>query len=177
MALFARTSMNAEALTKAVRAEVASMDPDVPVAGVQTMQDYFAQSTEQPRLNVMVLAGLGALALGLAVIGIYGVVSYSVAQRTREIGVRMALGATRRDVLGSVVGHAVALIGAGVAIGVAAALALSGAIRSLLYQVSPQDPLTIASIAALLIAVGAAASFIPARRATRVDPLCALRAE
>ena len=113
----------------------------------------------------------------LAVIGIYGVISYSVAQRTQEIGVRMALGATSGDVLRMVVGQGALLITAGVVIGAGAAFALGSAMRSLLFEVSERDPATVAAIALLLTAVGLIASIVPARRATRVDPLTALRSE
>jgi putative ABC transport system permease protein len=177
MALVARTSLSPEALTVAIRREAAQLDADVPVYGVQTMTTYLRQNTEQPRLNLLLLGGLGALALGLAIIGIYGVVSYSVTQRTQEIGVRMALGATARDVLRMVVGQASVLIGIGVAIGIGASLALGSVMQGLLFQVSPRDPVTMSAIAALLSSVALAASVVPARRATRVDPLVALRAE
>jgi putative ABC transport system permease protein len=177
MALFARTPLAAEALTAAIRRELAAIDPDIPVYGVQTMRTYLAQSTEQPRLSVLLLGGLGGLALLLAVIGIYGVVSYSVALRTQEIGVRMALGATRGDVLRMVGRQALALIGAGLVIGIGAALALGSVMRNMLFEVSPRDPATLGAIVAVLAVDGMVASFVPARRATRVDPIVALRAE
>jgi putative ABC transport system permease protein len=177
MALFARTPLGAEALTAAIRREVAALDRDIPIYGVQTMRTYLAQSTEQPRLSVMLLGGLGGLALLLAMIGIYGVVSYSVAQRTQEIGVRMALGATRRNVLGMVARQAIALIGAGLIIGVGAALALGSVMQKMLFEVSPRDPVTLGAIVAVLAVVGMIASVVPARRATRVDPIVALRTE
>jgi putative ABC transport system permease protein len=177
MSLFARTSLGPEGAAAAIRREIAAIDRDIPVYSVQAMSTYLAQDVEQPRLSVMLLAGLGGLALLLAVIGIYGVVSYSVAQRTQEIGVRMALGATGRDVLRMVVGQAIALIAAGVAIGVGASLALGSVIRSLLFEVSAHDPSTLVAIAGVLTAVGVVASGVPALRATRVDPLVALRAE
>ena len=177
MALVARTSLSSDALAAAIRREVARLDADVPVYGVQTMTAYLAQNTEQPRLSVVLLGALGALALVLAIIGIYGVVSYSVTQRTQEIGVRMALGATRRDVLRMVVGQAGVLIGAGVAIGVAGSLAMGSVMQGLLFQVSPRDPMTMTAIAVLLTVVAVVASIVPARRATRVDPLVALRTE
>ena len=141
------------------------------------MKTYLAQSTEQPRLSVLLLGGLGALALLLAIIGIYGVVSYSVAQRTQEIGVRMALGATGPDVLRMVVRQAVVLVAAGVVIGVGASLALGSMMQSLLFEISPRDPATLVAIVACLAAVALVASLVPARRATRVDPLVALRSE
>ena len=177
MALAARTSLAAEALTAAIRRELGGIDRDIPVFNVQTMTTYVAQATEQPRLSVMLLGGLGGLALLLAVIGIYGVVSYSVAQRTPEIGVRLALGATGRDVLRMVVRQALALIAAGVVIGVGLSLALGSLMRTLLFEVSPRDPATLAAIASGLALVGLVASLVPALRATRVDPLVALRSE
>jgi putative ABC transport system permease protein len=177
MALVARSSLAPDALVAAIRREVTALDADVPVYGVQPMTTYLAQNTEQPRLNVVLLGGLSLLALVLAVIGIYGVVSYTVSQRTQEIGVRMALGATRRHVLRMVVGQVAALIGGGLVIGVAASLALGSVLRTMLFEVSPHDPLTVASIAAVLAVVAIVASIVPARRATRVDPLVALRAE
>jgi putative ABC transport system permease protein len=177
MALFARTSLPAEGLTSAVRREIGALDRDVPIAGVQTMDGYLAQDTEQPRLSVMLLGGLGALALLLAVIGIYGVISYTVAQRTQEIGVRMALGATRHDVLRMVVGQATVLIAVGLAAGAAASLALGSVMRSLLFQVSARDPATLVAIVGVLGGVALVASILPAWRATRVDPLAALRTE
>jgi putative ABC transport system permease protein len=177
MALVARAAMAPDALVAAIRREVSSLDPDVPIYGVQKMTTYLAQNTEQPRLSVVLLGGLGALALLLAVIGIYGVVSYDVTQRTPEIGLRMALGATRRDVVRMVVGHAGALVGAGVVVGILASLALGSVMRTLLFQISPRDPLTMGAIAALLAVVAVLASVVPARRATRIDPLDALRAD
>jgi putative ABC transport system permease protein len=177
MALAARTPLPAETLAAAIRREVAGIDRDIPVYGIETMKTYLAQNTEQPRLMVMILAGLGALALVLAIIGIYGVVSYSVAQRTQEIGVRMALGATGRQVLQMVVRQALVPIAAGVVIGGGVALALGSVMQSLLFEVSPRDPGTLAAIAVSLALVGLVASVVPALRATRVDPLVALRTE
>ena len=177
MALAARTPLPAETLTAAIRREVAGIDRDIPVYGIETMKTYLAQNTEQPRLMVMILAGLGTLALVLAVIGIYGVVSYSVAQRTQEIGVRMALGATGRQVMRMVVRQALVPIAAGVVIGGGVALALGSVLQSLLFEISSRDPVTLAAIAAGLAVVGIVASVVPALRATRVDPLVALRSE
>jgi putative ABC transport system permease protein len=177
MALVVRTSLAPEALAGSIRRELRAIDPDIPVYGVQTMATYLSQETEQPRLSVMLLSGLGGLALLLAVIGIYGVVSYSVTQRTREIGVRMALGATRRDVMRMVVGQASILIAAGVVIGAAASLALGSLMRNMLFEASARDPVTLGFIATALIVVALVASVLPARRATRVDPLVALRTE
>ena len=175
MAIIARTPVAPEAVISAIRRELAAIDRDIPLYGVQTMAEYLSQNTEQPRMSVILLTGLGALALTLAVVGVYGVVSYSVAQRTQEIGVRVALGATRRQVLRLVVGHATALVIAGVILGLAVALALSSFVRTMLYEVSARDPLTFAAIAIVLVTVGVLASIVPARRATRVDPNVALR--
>jgi putative ABC transport system permease protein len=175
MALFVRTSIAPERLTAAVREELASLDADIPVYGVQTMRTYLSQNTEQPRLNVMLLGGLAALALILATLGVYGVVSYSVAQRTQEIGVRMALGATRAHVLRLVVGQASSLVLLGVALGLGGALALASLLQALLFQVSARDPATFASVAGILLVIGFAATIVPARRATRVDPVVAMR--
>jgi putative ABC transport system permease protein len=177
MALALRTTLAPEAVTATVRRELAQIDRDIPIYNVRTMKTYMAQDIEQPRLSLVLLSGLGGIALLLALIGIYGVVSYSVAQRTQEIGVRMALGATRKSVFHLVVGHTMALVAAGIVLGVAGGLALGSVMRTLLYQVSARDPWTFAAIAALLAVVGLAASIVPARRATRVDPLVALRTE
>jgi putative ABC transport system permease protein len=177
MTLFARTRLAPEVLAGSIRREVASIDRDIPIYGVQTMGEYLAQDTEQPRLSVMLLSGFGVLALALAVVGIYGVMSYSVTQRTHEIGIRMALGATRRDVLGMVVGHGMMLTVVGVGIGLAASFAVTRALAAMLFQISPHDPSTFAAIAALLVFVAFAASYIPGRRATRVNPIEALRYE
>jgi putative ABC transport system permease protein len=177
MALALRTTLAPEAVTATVRRELAQIDRDIPVYNVQTMKTYLARNVEQPRLSLVLLTGLGSLALLLALIGIYGVVSYSVAQRTQEIGVRMALGATRRSVFRLVVGHTMILVAIGIVLGIAGGLALSSVMRTLLYEVSARDPWTFAAIAAILASVGLAASIVPARRATLVDPLVALRAE
>jgi hypothetical protein len=177
MALVMRTTLAPEAVAATVRRELAKIDRDIPVYNVRTMKTYLARDIEQPRLSLVLLSGLGGIALLLALIGIYGVVSYSVAQRTQEIGLRMALGATQRSVFQLVVGHTMALIATGIVLGVVGGLALSSVMRTLLYQVSAHDPWTFAAIAALLAVVGLAASVVPARRATRVDPLVALRTE
>jgi putative ABC transport system permease protein len=177
MALVARTTLDPEAVAASIRREVAAIDRDIPVYGVQTMTTYLAQNTEQPRLSVMLLTGFGALALLLSVVGIYGVLSYSVSQRTQEIGIRMALGATRRDVLTLVVGHGMLLTLIGIAIGLAASYVVTKSMTAMLFQVSPHDPSTFAAIAVLLGAVALAASALPGLRATRVSPIQALRYE
>jgi ABC-type antimicrobial peptide transport system permease subunit len=177
MALAARTSLEPEAIAASIRGEVAAVDRDIPVYGVQTMQTYIAQNTEQPRLNVMLLSGFGALALLLSVVGIYGVLSYAVSQRTQEIGIRMALGATRRDVLSLVVGRGMLLTVIGIALGLVASYAVTKSMTAILFQVSPHDPWTFAALALLLAVVALAASTLPGLRATRVSPIEALRYE
>ena len=177
MTLFVRTPLEPEYMASAVRNVVAQLDPDIPVFSVQPMHQYVALATEQPRLNMALLALFAVLALVLASLGIYGVLSYIVGRRTREIGIRLALGATRADVLRLVVGHGMTLAVVGITIGVGAAWALTQLLRGLLFGVSPHDPATFAAIAALLAAVAFVASYLPARRATQVDPVETLRAE
>jgi putative ABC transport system permease protein len=177
MALFTRTTLPPDGLAAALRRELAAIDPDIPLYGLQTMGRYLEQNTEQPRLNVVLLGGFGALALVLAIVGIYSVLSYTVSQRTQEIGIRMALGASRRDVLALVVGQGMLLAGLGVAIGLAASYAVARSMRALLFEISPHDPATFATLTTLLAVVALAASAVPGLRATRVDPIEALRRE
>jgi putative ABC transport system permease protein len=158
-----------------VRREVAAIDPEQPIYGVQTFDEIVADSFGQPRFRATLLGGFGLLALGLAAIGIYGVMAYSVAQRTREIGIRMALGAAGGDVLRLVLRQALRLSVVAVAAGLAASVVLARGLASLLYGVRPIDPATFGGVALLLFAVAALAAWIPARRAARVDPIDALR--
>ena len=164
-------------LTGAVRAAVRDLDPDVPLYQVQTLEQQVARTMWRQRLQSQVLGVFAALAVVLAVVGMYGVVSYAVAQRTRELGVRVALGATRRQVLALVLGQGARLALAGVGIGLLGALALAPLLGALLYQVDALDPLTFGTAAVLLAGVAMLASLAPARRATRVDPLVAMRAD
>jgi ABC-type antimicrobial peptide transport system permease subunit len=136
-----------------------------------------SESVAQRRFSMLLLALFAGIALFLAAVGLYGVVAYTVGLRTQEIGVRMAMGAQRGDVLGMVIGSGMKLALAGVAIGVAGALALSRLLQAMLFEVTPLDPPSYVVTAAVLLAVAALASFVPARRATRVDPLVALRTE
>jgi putative ABC transport system permease protein len=172
-----RAASNPMMLTAMVRREVDALDPEQTVMSVMTMEQRVSKSLAQPRFNALLLNLLSALAAALAAVGIYGVISYSVAQRTREIGIRMALGARRRDVLRLVVGQGMVLAVAGVAIGLAASLALTRLMTGLLYGVSATDLWTFAGATALLGAVAIAACWLPARRATKGDPMIALRCE
>jgi putative ABC transport system permease protein len=141
------------------------------------MEDILDREVFQRRLQMLILAFFAGSALLLASIGIYGVLSYTVAQRRREIGLRMALGAATSDILANVIGQAVVLVGCGLAIGLAASLALTRLMSNLLFGVTATDPITFAGVPLLLLAIGLAASYIPARRAMRVDPSLALRDE
>ncbi len=175
--LIVRTSRDPNTLSAAVRSQVAALDKNLPVYAVETMQEHVTGSLWRERMAVDLISVFGLLALVLAAIGLYGVVAHSVAQRTREIGIRMALGAERGDVLKLVVGEGMVLAVLGVGVGVAAALPLTRLMSGLLYGVSWNDPLTFLSVAALLAGVALAASYFPARRAAKVDPVVALRQE
>ncbi len=173
----ARTDGDPAALTRQMRRAVSEIDPNVPVSEVQTMDDVVSHANASARFNLLLLTTFAGVALALAAIGIYSVISYGVTRRTHEIGIRMALGAGRGELRAMIVrqGLGVALAGAGA--GLLGALALTGAIRSMLYGVGATDPLTFVSVSAVLIFVALCASYLPARRATRIDPLTALRSE
>jgi putative ABC transport system permease protein len=175
--LIVRTQGNPLDSLPAVRGEVAALDKNLPLFDVKTMRQHLGLALLPARLAGSVVGVFGLVALTLAAAGIYGVMAYSVAQRTREIGIRMALGANARDVLRLVARQGMALALIGMAIGVAAALALTQLLKSLLFGVSATDPLTFAVIALLLIVVALLSCWIPARRATKVDPMVALRCE
>jgi putative ABC transport system permease protein len=172
-----RTSVTPRSLVPSVEKVVRELDPELPVARVATLDEVVARSISEPRFYMVLLGAFAAMAVFLAALGIFGVLSYSVVQRSREIGIRVALGAHPGDVLRMVLGHAAFLALVGVLAGLAGAVALSRAIGSLLFELSPTDPLTLGSMAVLLSAVALLASYLPARRATRVDPLIALRSE
>jgi putative ABC transport system permease protein len=159
------------------RAVLRRLDPNMPMASVATMDEIVAESVAARRFSLMVLTAFAGVALLLAAVGIYGVLSYTVGQRTREIGVRMAMGAPRSHVLRLVVGEGVLLVVAGLAVGLGGVLAATGAIRGLLYEVQPSDPATLALVGVALLLVALAASYLPARRAASVNPVAALRSE
>ncbi|HKG21754.1 MAG TPA: FtsX-like permease family protein, partial [Blastocatellia bacterium] len=175
--LVVRTDVEPLSLAAAVREAVWGIDKDQPVSNVRTMKEVLSESIARQRFSMLLLGIFALLALVLAAVGIYGVMSYSAAQRTREIGIRMALGAQSRDVLRLAIGQGMRLALVGVAVGLIGALALTRLIESLLFGVSTTDPATFAVITILLVAVALLACYIPARRATRVDPLVALRYE
>ncbi|HUG55425.1 MAG TPA: ABC transporter permease, partial [Vicinamibacteria bacterium] len=173
--LIVRAERDPAALSSAVREAVKAVDPEVPVYSIRTLEELVSDRTAERRLAVMLITVFAAVALLLAGVGIYGVMSYAVAQRTQEIGIRMALGAERRDILRMVLRHGSLMAVTGVVVGLAAALALARLITSLLFQVSATDPPTFSTVPVVLIGVALLACYIPARRATRVDPLVALR--
>ena len=172
-----RTERDPRAAVGEARAAIHAVDPDLGVSEVTTLEQIMADSTSDRRLNMLLFALLGGLALALATIGIYGVVAYSVTQRGHEIGVRMAIGAQRADVIRMVLGEGGRLAVAGIALGSALAIGSGRLIRGLLFDVSATDPITLGAVAAGLLGVALLASYIPARRATRVDPMVALRGE
>jgi putative ABC transport system permease protein len=175
--LLSRTNVDPSSLTSAVRDQIAALNKDQAVFNVRTMEEIVGHSVAPRRFSMMLLSVFALFALALASIGIYGVMSYAVAQRTREIGLRMTLGAQRWNVLRLVIGDGMKLTLAGVLLGVVAAFALTRTIKSLLFGVSATDPVTFISIALLLLLVALLACWVPARRATKVDPMIALRYE
>ena len=177
MTFAVRTAGDPYAALPAVRAAMLAVDRVIPLANVATMEDNIANSMGQRRFAMLLLGLFAAMAAVLASIGIYGVMSYAVTQRSHEIGIRMALGAARRNVLSMVMRQGLLLVGVGVAIGVAGAVGLTRLIASQLFGVRPTDPTTFTLVALLLAGVAMVATLVPALRATRVDPIIALRDE
>ncbi|MDQ6831611.1 MAG: ABC transporter permease [Gemmatimonadota bacterium] len=171
----ARMRSDPSAIVPAARRELWAMDPNVNFADVATMTDVMSQAVARPRFTMLLLASFAAVALVLAAVGVYGVIAYSVSQRTRELGIRMALGARAADVMRLVVGQGVGVAAAGVALGLVASLGATRLLGNLLFETNARDPMIFIAIATMLAVVAIAASFIPARRATRVDPAIALR--
>jgi predicted permease len=175
--LVARTTSDPRAVTGTVRKEVWATDKNLPVSNMKLMEELISNSVAQPRFYVLLLTVFAALALILAAVGVYGVMSYSVTLRTRDIGIRMALGARPGDIFKHIVGQALVLALIGLGVGIVLAIASTRVMTSLLFGTSPADPLTLAATALVLLAVALLASYIPARRATKVDPMVALRYE
>jgi putative ABC transport system permease protein len=177
MTLTVRSTADEKSLMPAIQREIRAVDPDQPVFGIKTMDELISESVSPRRLNTILLTTFAAVALLLAALGIYGVMAYSVSQRTHEIGIRMALGARPGDVLRMIVGQGMILTLAGICIGLIAAFGLTRLMSSLLFGVTATDPITFIAVALVLGIVAFMASFIPALRATRVDPMEALRYE
>ena len=177
MRLFVRSDLDRGSLVRAITREVRALDPNLPLSEIKSLEEWVGDAMWRTRVGMWLLSAFAALALLLTAIGIFGVMAQTVMQRTPEIGIRMALGAQRRDVLSLVLGQAALLTGAGLAVGVGSALALTRLMSTLLYGVPPHDPLTFAAVVAILTLVALAACYIPARRATRIDTVVALRTE
>jgi putative ABC transport system permease protein len=177
MAVVMRADGDPRELANSVRVELRELNKDVPVYRFQTLDEYFSRALAAPRFNTLLISFFAVVALILTAVGLYGVIACAVSQSTREIGIRMALGAQAKDALTMVVKQGMALALTGVVIGLGASFALTRLMKDLLFVVSPTDPLTLALIALLLIVVALLACLIPARRATKVDPMIALRCE
>jgi putative ABC transport system permease protein len=177
MAIAVRTNGDPQSMVNAVRTQVQSVDPEIPVFGASSMEELIAKSVSEPRFNSILLGSFAVLALVLAAVGIYGVIAYSVSQRTHEIGIRMALGAGPHTMTSLVVGEGAILTMAGIGLGVVASLILTRLIANLLFGVTPTDPAIFCGVLMLLTLVALAGCYIPARRASRIDPMVALRYE
>ena len=177
MNIVLRSALPLATLQPAIAAAVREADPSLPIIRLRPMDEVVSDSLRRPRMLMHLFGGFAALALLLAAIGTYGVLSYLVTERRREIGIRMALGAKRETVLRSVLGYGLKLTAIGLAAGLAGALALTRLMETLLFEVRPTDPATLASVAAVITFVAIIACLVPALRATRVDPIAALREE
>jgi ABC-type antimicrobial peptide transport system permease subunit len=165
------------AMAESVRKAILEVDPSQPVAKIRTLEDVIATSLAPRRFIMMMLGGFAAAALLLAAIGLYGLIAYHVSLRTREIGIRMALGATRGSAITFVLRQGMGLVGVGILLGIAGSLALTRVLANMLYEIKPTDPLTFFTVSLLLVAIGLLACWLPARRAAQVDPMVALRHE
>ena len=172
-----RTAGKASAIVPPFVSAVHEIDPEVPGSDIRPMTEVLSISTAQRRLTMILLGAFACIALLIAAVGLYGVISYTVTQRTQEIGIRMALGAQRQNVLRMVIGQAMTMTAVGLAIGAAGAFLLTRLMTTMLFSVRPGDPLTFGAVAMLLGAVALVASYVPGVRATTVDPVIALRAE
>jgi putative ABC transport system permease protein len=177
LTIVARTDGDPADMSGLIAAQVTQLDASQPVGEIRPLRDYVSEDLTQPRFTMLVLTAFAAAALFLAAIGLYGVIAFSVTQRTREIGVRVALGAQYGDVLQLIMSRGVLLLAAGLAIGIVASLALGRLVAGLLYRVRPADPLTLATMTLFLTVIAMVANYLPARRAARVDPIIALRIE
>jgi ABC-type antimicrobial peptide transport system permease subunit len=177
MSIVVRTPIDPVSLAQPIREEIRRLDPALAIADISTMRSRVDTALAPQRLSTTLLAVFAGAALLMASVGLYGVLSYSVAQRTREIGVRMALGATRRDVVALVAGQGLLLTAIGLGIGLAAAFGVTRVMRTLLYNTQPHDPATFVTVPLVIAGVALAASYLPARRAARVDPIRALRVD
>jgi putative ABC transport system permease protein len=178
VSIVARTSVsNPAGITSAVRSELAAVDRNIPLVRVRVFEKYLAGALARPRFNAILLSIFAGTALLLTAIGIYGVMAYSVSQRTSEIGIRIALGAGKNSIFRLIVGQAMTIVAISLALGVVAAFAATRLLNSLLFGVGASDPMTFVAIVLLVSAVAFIAAWLPARRATRVDPIVALRAE
>jgi putative ABC transport system permease protein len=177
MDIVVRTDGSPEALLPTIRQRIHELDTELARASVSTMDQWVSNNAAQPRINAILLGGFAAIALAIAAIGIYGVLAYSVNQRTREIGLRMALGSMTGGLPHLIVGEGMKVVLTGIGIGLLGGLALGRVVASLVFGVAVRDPVTFGAVAALLAGVGLAACAIPARRASRIDPVVALRDE
>jgi putative ABC transport system permease protein len=175
ISVVARTNADAAQLANAVRDAVWSVDRGLPVSHVETLESAIGTATWQWRFNLLLMGIFASVAMVLTVVGIYGVVGYEVAQRTHEIGIRMALGAGRTGIVKLIFGQSMAVVGCGALVGVAAALAAARMLTSMLYGVNPRDPMTFTLVTFVVLVAAMLACLVPARRATTVDPLVALR--
>jgi predicted permease len=175
-AIIVKTTLPANVMERWIRAQVATLDPTLPV-DIETLQQRISQMADQPRFQTVLVGFFAATGLVLAVIGLYGVISFLVTQRTPEIGIRIALGATRQDILRLVIGTSLRLIASGTLIGLIAALAVSRVLSSLLFSIGPHDPITFVLVTLVLVFVAIAATLIPASSAARVDPIVTLRCD